>query len=70
MTVLIVDDNHQNLCLLRVLLEGHGCAVDEARHGAEALTKARLRPALEAANQGLYAQPPMATVARTSIYNR
>jgi PAS domain S-box-containing protein len=44
MTVLIVDDNPQNLYLLRVLLEGHGCTVDEARHGAEALTQARKSP--------------------------
>ncbi len=44
MKVLIVDDHPQNLYLLRALLEGHGCAVDEARHGAEALTKARQSP--------------------------
>lgn len=39
--VLIVDDNPANLYLLRVLLEGNGHVVDEARHGAEALIKAR-----------------------------
>ncbi|MBF0476379.1 MAG: response regulator [Deltaproteobacteria bacterium] len=39
--VLIVDDNPNNLYLLRALLQGHGYVVDEARHGAEALTKAR-----------------------------
>ncbi|HEY1064993.1 MAG TPA: PAS domain S-box protein, partial [Pirellulales bacterium] len=43
-TVLIVDDHDANLYLLRALLEGHGFAVEQARHGAEALTKARLRP--------------------------
>ena len=44
MKVLIVDDHQQNLYLLRALLTGHGCAVDEARHGAEALTRARQSP--------------------------
>jgi PAS domain S-box-containing protein/diguanylate cyclase (GGDEF)-like protein len=39
--ILIVDDNPQNLYLLRTLLEGNGYAVDDARHGAEALIKAR-----------------------------
>jgi two-component system, cell cycle sensor histidine kinase and response regulator CckA len=42
--VLIVDDNPENLYLLRALLQGHGCEVDEARHGAEALAKARQAP--------------------------
>jgi PAS domain S-box-containing protein len=42
--VLIVDDKPENLHLLRALLQGHGCAVDEARHGAEALVKARQNP--------------------------
>jgi len=44
MKVLIVDDHQENLYLLRSLLQGHGCVVEEARHGAEALTKARLAP--------------------------
>ena len=44
MKVLIVDDHQQNLYLLRALLQGHGCEVDEARHGAEALARARLSP--------------------------
>jgi len=42
--VLIVDDKLENLYLLRALLQGHGYAVDEARHGAEALVKARQAP--------------------------
>jgi two-component system, cell cycle sensor histidine kinase and response regulator CckA len=39
--VLIVDDNAENLYLLRAMLQGHGYVVDEARHGVEALAKAR-----------------------------
>ncbi len=42
--ILIVDDKSENLYLLRALLQGHGCEVDEARHGAEALVKARQIP--------------------------
>ncbi|MCX6900740.1 MAG: response regulator [Verrucomicrobia bacterium] len=42
--VLIVDDKPENRYLLRALLQGHGCEVDEARHGAEALVKARQSP--------------------------
>lgn len=42
--VLIVDDKPENLYLLRALLQGHGCEVDEARHGAEALVKAHQAP--------------------------
>lgn len=42
--ILIVDDKEENLYLLRALLSGHGCEVDEARHGAEALIKARQSP--------------------------
>ncbi len=42
--ILIVDDQPENLYLLRALLTGHGCAVDEARDGAEALVKARQSP--------------------------
>ncbi len=41
---LIVDDNRDNLYLLRALLQGHGFAVEEARHGAEGLTVARQNP--------------------------
>ncbi len=39
--VLIVDDKEENLYYLRALLTGNGCAVESARHGAEALVKAR-----------------------------
>ncbi|MEY4757624.1 MAG: hypothetical protein RJA34_2522 [Pseudomonadota bacterium] len=42
--MLIVDDKPENLYLLRALLQGYGCEVDEARHGAEALVKARQAP--------------------------
>lgn len=42
--VLVVDDNEQNLYLLRTLLSGHGYAVDEGRNGAEALASARTNP--------------------------
>ena len=41
---LIVDDKPENLYLLRVLLQGHGYEVEEARHGAEALVMARHTP--------------------------
>lgn len=43
-SILIVDDNAENLYLLRALLQGNGYAVEEARHGAEALTRARQGP--------------------------
>ncbi len=42
--ILIVDDKMENAYLLRALLQGHGYAVEEARHGAEALDKARQHP--------------------------
>ena len=42
--VLIVDDKPENVYLLRTLLQGNGCIVDAARHGAEALTSARRTP--------------------------
>jgi PAS domain S-box-containing protein len=38
--ILIVDDNEENLYLLRVLLEGHGYEVEQAANGSEALSKA------------------------------
>jgi len=42
--VLIVDDHEDNLYYLRAMLEGHGYAVDVARHGEEALSLARKIP--------------------------
>jgi len=42
--ILIVDDKEENLYYLRVLLTGHDCTVTSARHGAEALVKARQNP--------------------------
>ena len=42
--VLIVDDKEENTYYLQALLSGHGFAVDVARHGAEALVKARQSP--------------------------
>jgi PAS domain S-box-containing protein len=42
--VLVVDDVLVNRRYLRVLLQGQGCEVEEARHGAEALVKARRQP--------------------------
>jgi signal transduction histidine kinase/CheY-like chemotaxis protein len=44
MRVLIADDKEENLCYLQALLAGHGCAVDTARDGAEALVMARQSP--------------------------
>jgi len=41
MRALIVDDNAANLALLRALLSGSSYSVEQARHGAEALAKAR-----------------------------
>lgn len=38
--ILIVDDNDDNLYMLRVLLEGHGYKVEQAANGSEALVKA------------------------------
>ncbi len=43
-TVLVVDDKDENLYYLEALLRGHGFSVAVARHGAEALTIARLNP--------------------------
>lgn len=42
--ILVADDKDDNLYYLDVLLKGHGYQVDTARHGAEALVKARQSP--------------------------
>ena len=42
--ILIVDDNTQNLYLLRALLAGHGYAVEEARNGEIARAMALTSP--------------------------
>ncbi len=42
--VLIVDDKEENVYYLQALLSGHGFEVETARHGAEALVKARQHP--------------------------
>ena len=42
--VLIVEDKEESLYFLTALLTGHGYEVESARHGAEALVKARLNP--------------------------
>lgn len=42
--LLVVDDREENLYYLQALFSAHGYDVDTARHGAEALTKARRSP--------------------------
>ena len=42
--ILIVDDEEDNLFVLRALLESRGFEVEQAGHGAEALDKARRTP--------------------------
>src|SRR4030067_3456097 len=42
--ILVVDDKEENLCFLQTLLESYGYIADTARHGAEALVKARQTP--------------------------
>ncbi len=42
--ILIVDDKEENAYYLQALLTGHGFTVDSARHGAEALVRARQSP--------------------------
>lgn len=42
--IILVDDNEQNLYMLRVLLEGYGYEIESARNGAEALQIARNNP--------------------------
>ena len=41
MLALIVDDKEENLYYLEILLQAHGYRVESARHGEEALVKAR-----------------------------
>ncbi|MBL8787650.1 MAG: response regulator, partial [Deltaproteobacteria bacterium] len=42
--VMVVDDHEDNIYYLTTLLSAHGYEVDTARHGAEALVKARAKP--------------------------
>lgn len=42
--ILVVDDKEENLCYLQALLQSQGYLVEPARHGAEALVKARQCP--------------------------
>ena len=42
--ILIVDDKEENLYYLHALLTAQGYAVEDARHGAEALVRARQTP--------------------------
>jgi CheY-like chemotaxis protein len=42
--VLVVDDKEENTYYLNALLSAHGCVVESARDGAEALRKARHAP--------------------------
>jgi PAS domain S-box-containing protein len=42
--ILIVDDKEENLYYLQTLLQAHGYIAEPARHGAEALVKARQAP--------------------------
>src|SRR5688500_3553470 len=43
-TALIVDDKEENRYYLSALLTAHGCEIESACHGAEALEKARKSP--------------------------
>jgi len=46
-TILIIEDNEQNLYLLRFILEAHGYGVEAALDGQEGIDKAvRLKPEL------------------------
>lgn len=46
-TILVIEDNEQNLYLMRFLLEERGYVVEEARDGREGIARAcAVRPAL------------------------
>lgn len=45
-TILVIEDNEQNLYLMRFLLECHGYDCEEARDGREGVRKANEQPPL------------------------
>jgi CheY-like chemotaxis protein len=44
MNILVIEDNEQNLYLVRFLLEAHGHAISEARNGPDGIAAAQVAP--------------------------